>query len=146
LVIGSNIIGQATSFPAWFAASKPGCTTSEALGWVDWIVVDAGILIDILSVSTWDCLPQCAGIDSGVIFEIGYGCVHLLTAILASIGQKAITIAANVLPVIPELCKFLRLDYVIAASEGESLPVLGLIDWSIGGIGGLLLAITGMDN
>ena len=57
-----------------------------------------------------------------------YSLIHLTLAILASEATSGLPVAANILPVIPELSKLLRLSVVQEVTRKISLGVLAVED------------------
>jgi hypothetical protein len=79
--------------------------------------------------------------DPGVIVSFVYALGHLGAAIGASVGSSGVTVAANILTVIPELTKLLRLTAVVAYTDTISLKVQAGIDWIIGALAAMLCSL-----
>ena len=82
-------------------------TTTEGVNAWHWIYQDLGLVMDIFFLFQDDAAARNS-YDTGVIAAQCYGMGDLGMAIWASIGQTGWPVAANILPVIPEVCKFLR--------------------------------------
>lgn len=124
---GLSCFSQGCSLPWWTSSAAPDCTTQDGKQATLWIVGCVGLLIDGVALVVEDRLPPQWD-DAGCVVTFCFGVGHLATAIVASIGEGAVTIAGNIVPVIPELSKLLRLKSVVAATEGISLAVLAAID------------------
>jgi hypothetical protein len=113
---------QLCSCPWFLSAGSPGCATADGAGRTLWIYTWLGLVLDGVFLAQWKRMPENKD-DLGVVATCLYGLGHLGVAIPASIGQSGTTVALNVVPCLPEICKPLRLTKVVAATEGISLPV-----------------------
>lgn len=123
----AEAIAQAAAFP-WFTMSgAPDCTTANGTAMWLWIYQCLGIALDLGFLMAEGFMPENWN-DAGVWIAFVYGVLHLIVAIIASIPATAATIVADILYCIPELCKVLRLQAVIAATESFSLGAIAVID------------------
>jgi hypothetical protein len=73
-------------------------------------------------------MPENHG-TTGVVAAFIWAVVHTVTVIITNQGQSDTTVAANVLPLVPELCVLLRLKPIVDLSENRSLAALAAIDF-----------------
>lgn len=118
---------QLCSCPWFLSAGAPGCSTADGASRSLWIYTWAGLVLDGVFLAQWKRMPENKD-DIGVIATFIYGLGHLGAAIPACIGQSGTTVALNVVPCIPEICKPLRLTKVVAATEGWSLVGQAALD------------------
>jgi hypothetical protein len=129
------------TFPWFFSTAAPSCTDADGKSATLWLYGMTGVLLDGVYVSGEGRIPENYN-DTGIIVSFLWAVGHVVTTIIASIGQTGVTVAGNVLTVVPELSVLLRHTRVIAATEGWSLPVLGAIDGLFYPTVGVLTAVT----
>lgn len=122
-----ELSAQLCSCPWFLSAGAPGCVTADGASRTLWIYTWIGLVLDGVFLAQWKRMPENKD-DLGVVATFIYGLGHLGAAIPASIGQNGTTIALNVVPCIPEICKPLRLTKVVAATEGFSLVGQAALD------------------
>jgi hypothetical protein len=120
-------ICQATSFP-WFTESgTPDCTTATGSSMMLWLFGCVGVgLSTFFTVTT--VTPDTETVAS-FIYAVG----HCIPSIIASLHADGLTVAGNIVPLIPELGKLLGYSSIVAATGGISLLVLAALD-ALGGI------------
>jgi hypothetical protein len=121
---------QVCGFPWWYSSGATSCDQNNAdgCGRTMWIYQNVGVLMDGVFLKLEGRLPENAS-DAGIVVQFVYSIIHLDLAILASEATSGLPVAANILPVIPELSKLLRLTTVQTATEGISLAVLAGVDF-----------------
>lgn len=122
-----EVSAQLCSCPWILSAGSPGCTTADGAGRTLWIYTWLGLVLDGVFLAQWKRMPENKD-DIGVVATFIYGLGHLGVAIPASIGQSGTTVALNVVPCLPEICKPLRLTRVVAATKGISLVGQAALD------------------
>jgi hypothetical protein len=121
---------QICGFPWWYSSGATSCDQNNAdgCGRTLWIYQNVGVLMDGVFLKLEGRLPENAN-DAGIVVQFIYSLIHLDLAILASEATSGVPVAANILPVIPELSKLLRLTVVQEVTEGISLPVMAGVDF-----------------
>jgi hypothetical protein len=122
-----ELTAQLCSCPWFLSAGTPGFSNADAASRTVWIYTWGGLVLDGVFLANWKRMPDNKD-DIGVMATFIYGLIHLGLSIPACIGQPAATVALNVVPCIPEICKPLRLTNVVAATEGFSLPGQAALD------------------
>jgi len=125
---------QICAFPWFITSGAPNCDDADGTAKILWIVQNAGILLDGVYIYKDHVMPENDQ-DPGVIVAFCYSMLHLTAVLAASLGQSGLPVAVNVLPVIPEITKLLRLTSVVAATETTSLKVQAGIDVVVGWTG-----------
>lgn len=122
---------QVCSFPWWYSSGATSCdpTNADGCGRTLWIFQNVGVLMDAVFLKLEGRLPENSS-DAGVVVQFVYSLIHLDLAILASEATSGMPVAANILPVIPELSKLLRLSAIQDATKKISLAVLAGIDFA----------------
>lgn len=140
LIVFSEISAQLGNFPWWVPGGGPKCDASNVDGCTKtlWVVLNLGILIDIVFLASEGNLPENSN-DTGIYVQLCYSALaHLPLAIAASVNASSLQAANNIIPVIPELCKALRLNAVATATKYASLPITGILDfWFYGASAGI---------
>jgi hypothetical protein len=129
LALVSEALAQGCSFP-WFSESlTASCTTTGGINAMHWFYQGLGVLLDLGYVAELKHFPDSDG-DLGVAIAVLYGVGDGVMALLASWGQSptSLPVAANVLPLLPEVGKILRLGEIVTWSEGSSLLFLAAAD------------------
>jgi hypothetical protein len=140
-----EIILQAFSFP-WFTSSgAPSCDIADPDGTAQtmWLIQNIGILIDGFVVKKEEGMTEEEE-DASVIAGFVYSTVHLAMAIKASWSAPAANGAANILPVIPELCKFLKLSTFKA--DKRTVIVLAAADALCYTFAGVCIIVAGLHS
>jgi hypothetical protein len=137
--LGGEMLQQFCAFPWFITAGTATCDDADGRGKVLWIIQCFGVLLDVGFVWKDEVMPENDQ-DPGVIVSFLYGVCHLCAAIPASVGKSGVTIAANILAVVPELTKLLRLTAVVAETETISLKVQAGID----GVFGFAASLCGL--
>jgi hypothetical protein len=123
LTVAYEIGGWALSAP-WFTATGVDWSQSQ------WFYQIAGWCSDACFLAAARKLPENFE-DWSIGLEEVYAVFNGVFGLVSSLLPKTaggLDFAANLLPVVPELLKFLRLSEFVIASEGASLVVLGFID------------------
>lgn len=140
-----NAGAQVASFPWWVSTAAPSCNPDNNEGALNmaWLVGNLGLLMDAVFIKIEKRIPESTG-DAGLTVQLIYaGLCHTPMAIIASIKASATQIAANILPVIPEICKLCKYESIVTATEGISLAVIAAVDalgYTAAGIVGFVAA------
>ena len=120
---------QICGFPWWYSSGATSCDQNNAdgCGRTLWIYQNVGVLMDGVFLKLEGRLPENTN-DAGIVVQFVYSLVHLTLAILASEATSGLPVAANILPVIPELSKLLRLSVIQEVTRKISLGVLAVED------------------
>jgi hypothetical protein len=123
-----NTAGQALSCPWFISSGGIDCTTADGANRLTWVFTNLGVLNDVVGMVAGEALKD----DVKSIITHVYGDVHLILAIIASVGQDGLTVANNILPCFPEMGKLLRHSSVVGATGGISLAVIAALDALVG--------------
>lgn len=112
------------SFPWFISGGGFSCTSNDGWNRWNWFYGILGLDLDLCFLLA----PAEVASDAETVVNEVYGIIHLIPAIGASIGESGTTVASNLLPVIPEISKLLRLQSIVALTDGISLAAIAAID------------------
>jgi hypothetical protein len=136
----------AFTFPWFYSNTAPVCTEAEGRQAILWLYCTTGAMVNGYFVYQEGTVSEVSS-DKGVIVAFIWGLGYTAAAIAASVGQESgLTIASNILPVVPMLAVPLRHTKVIAATDGISLPVLGAIDAAFYVATGVITAVSPVEG
>ncbi|MFZ2114059.1 MAG: hypothetical protein WAU77_10055 [Solirubrobacteraceae bacterium] len=126
---------MALQFPGFYSQVPIACTSPEGRQSMLWIYEIVGVGLDAYFVFSEGSLTEAAE-DKGTVIAFAYAVGQSVMTGVACPGQEEEQIAGNILSAVPGLAVPLRLSSVASASEGFSLPALGVI-------GGVYNALAG---
>src|SRR5208282_3619929 len=116
----------------------PGCITADGTNVWHWII-EGVILVAGVVYKCQRHVPMANDGDMGVVFATICGALNLALAINASAYLSPGTpVAAEIVPAIPGVMKWLRFKKVVEGTDGASLPGLAAVDTSFGVLGAFI--------
>jgi hypothetical protein len=123
----AETVGLACECPWYFDDGPPGCTTPEGRERVHWCVGACGVVLDLVFVIFTKRITENYG-NTGVAIAVAYGVADAVAAIAASVDGDAATWTTNLLPLVPEISKFMLCAPIVKATKELSPLLVGAID------------------
>lgn len=118
---------QAFNFPWWLSSGGVDCNSEQGRINVLWLYNCIGISMDGVFLAISNSMPENSS-DVGVVAAHLFAGIQAALSLLASVNQGALTMAGNMIYVIPGICKPLLLSGIIEATAGISIPICCGID------------------
>lgn len=143
--LACEILGQILCIPWFTSAGAPDCSTKDGSAKTLWIYESVGVLLDCGFTAYEKVFPENDG-DWGVVVAEIYGIGHAITFGILAKNLSGWAITAKICMIIPETCKFLRLEAIQKVSDETSLLVIAGLDcfgYLISGVASFVDGVTG---
>ena len=128
LALGGEIVAQAAACPWIFAAGGPDCATADGASKWMYIYTTLGVTLDSAFTIYDGAFPENNDTTWGIVLASLYGVGHAVVTGVTFTKLSGYSQAGNIVMLIPEIGKLLKLPSVEAATSGISLVVIAAAD------------------
>ncbi|MFX1765670.1 hypothetical protein PWP93_24365 [Paraburkholderia sp. A1RI-2L] len=126
--LGGEIVAQAAACPWIFSSGGPDCATAEGAGKWMYIYTSLGVVLDSAFTIYDEAFPENNDTIWGIVLASLYGVGHAVVTGVTFTKMSGYSQAGNIVMLIPEIGKLLKLPAVETATSGISLVVIAAAD------------------
>jgi hypothetical protein len=126
--LGGEVIAQAAACPWIFSSGGPDCSTADGAGkWV-YLYTCLGVALDSAFTVYDQAFPENNDTVWGIVLASLYGVGHAVVTGVTFSKLSGLAQAGNIILLVPEIGKLLKLPAVETATEGISIVVIAAAD------------------
>ncbi|RXV68592.1 hypothetical protein D1006_25910 [Burkholderia stabilis] len=126
--LGGEIVAQAAACPWIFSSGGPDCATADGASKWMYIYTTLGVTLDSAFTIYDEAFPENNDTTWGIVLASLYGVGHAVVTGVTFTELSGFSQAGNIVMLIPEIGKLLKLPAVETATSGISLVVIAAAD------------------